>query len=468
MKEAKQGRHASAGAWQHKAALAAAWLGGLCMAAAGVPGHAIAAVSADEAAALKSALTPLGGEKAGSKDGVIPAWTGGMTSASGPKVGDVPSAVFANEKPVMQITARNMVQYADKLTDGTQALLKKYPDTFRVDVYPAHRTASASPQVYDNTARNATRCKTREGGLSVEGCFGGIPFPIPRDGFEAIWNFLLRVQPESAQMGFKNIVGTSDGNRTIASRGENNWNFPYYYKDGALENWSGKYLLQRFTTTEPPFRAGESLVAHDSIDAKQSREAWQYLVGQRRVRRAPTVGYDTPDFMSSGAHYFDEVMGFAGDPGRYQWKLVGKKEMIVPYNANAFVTAKLDEAFVKHHVNPDKLRWETHRVWVVEATLAPGKRHAVPKRRFYLDEDSWTMSLADGYDAQGNLWRTEQIPPFVVPSIPAVVVAQAIIYNLQADTYSSVVSLNGETYRVGTRKPDSFFTGEAAAADATR
>ncbi|WP_454744013.1 DUF1329 domain-containing protein [Cupriavidus necator] len=469
MQGARERESTSTSTRVHRIALAT-----VCLMALGAPvlsvmsTNAVAAVSADEAAKLKTTLTPLGGERAASKDGSIPAWDGGMSSATGPKVGDVPSALFAGEKPIAQITAKNMAQYVDKLTDGTQALLKKYPDTFRVDVYPTHRTAVASQLVYDNTFKNATRCKTRENGMSLEGCFGGIPFPIPKDGAEALWNFQMRVQPESVQMGFKNIVGASDGNRTIATRGDNSWNFPFYYKDGSLEKWPGTYLLQRFTATEPPFRAGESLVVHDSIDIKQSREAWQYLVGQRRVRRAPTVGYDTPDFMSSGAHYFDEVMGFSGDPSRFEWKLVGKKEMIIPYNDNAFVTAKVDDAFAKHHVNPDKLRWETHRVWVLEATLAPGKRHAVPKRRYYLDEDSWTMSLADGYDAQGNLWRTEQVPPFVVPAVPALVIAQTIIYNLQADTYSSVVSLNGESYRVGTRRPDNFFTGEAAAADATR
>ena len=141
----------------------------------------------------------------------------------------------------------------------------------------------------------------------------------------------------------------------------------------------------------------------DSIDPKNPRQAWQYLVGQRRVRRAPTVAYDTPDFVASGANYFDEVQGFLGHIDRYQWKLVGKREMYIPYNDNGLVTAKLDEAFTKHHMNPDKTRWELHRVWVVEATVAAGKRHAVPKRRFYLDEDSWALTLMDGYDAEGNL-----------------------------------------------------------------
>ena len=61
-------------------------------------------------------------------------------------------------------------------------------------MYPTHRTGVASQQVYDNTLRNATECKTTEAGLSLSGCYGGIPFPIPQNGTEAIWNHLLRVE----------------------------------------------------------------------------------------------------------------------------------------------------------------------------------------------------------------------------------------------------------------------------------
>jgi hypothetical protein len=428
-----------------------------------------AAVSADEAGKLKSSLTPLGGEKAGNKDGSIPGWDGGFTKGdAGPKVGDIPSQLFASEKPVAQISADNMAQHAAKLSDGTQALLRKYPDSFKVNVYPTHRTMAAPQYVYDNTLKNATQCKLVDGGKSIEGCFGGIPFPIPKTGAEVIWNYLLRVEPESISFGFKNLVGSPDGSRTLATRNDNNFQHPYYYKDGMADKWSGEYFLQRFSTTAPPFKAGESLVIRDSINADNPRQAWQYLVGQRRVRRAPTVGYDTPDFVASGANYFDEVQGFFGPPDRYDWKLVGKQEMYVPYNANGFVTAAPDDAFVKHHINPEKMRWELHRVWVVEANVAAGKRHAVPKRRFYFDEDSFALLMLDGYDAEGKLWRTSQIPPFVVPSVPAVLVKSVVVYNLQAGTMSAVQALNGENYHVVPRRPETFFTGDAVAAEAAR
>ena len=437
--------------------------------AALVASPAFAVVGADEAAKLKTTLTPLGAEKAGNQDGSIPAWGGGYTKGdAGAKVGDIPSQLFANEKPIAQISAANVSQHAARLSEGTQALLKKFPDSFKVNVYPSHRTMAAPSYVYDNTFKNATQCKLVDGGRTVAGCFGGIPFPIPQAGVEVVWNHLLRFEPESISFGFKNLVGSADGSRTLATRNEQHYQYPYYYKDGSAEKWSGEYFLMRFSTTAPPFKVGESLVIRDSINPDNPRQAWQYLVGQRRVRRAPTVAYDTPDFVASGSNYFDEVIGFFGHPDRYDWKLVGKQEIYVPYNNNGFVTASEDEAFTKHHVNPERMRWELHRVWVVEATVGAGKRHAVPKRRFYFDEDSYALLLLDGFDAEGKLWRTSQIPSFVVPSVPAVLIKTAIVYNLQAGTMSAVQALNGETYNVVARRPEIFFTGDAIAAEAAR
>lgn len=429
-----------------------------------------AAVSAQEAATLKTTLTPMGAERAGNKDGSIPAWSPTPTiAAASTKVGDIPTQVFGNEKVLLQINAQNMAQYADKLSEGTQALLKKYAQSLRLDVYPTHRTGLAPQFVYDNTAKNATQCQIKDGGKSMQGCYGGVPFPIPKEGVEVIWNHLLRVENEATDVAsFKNVILTADGSRTIATENDQSNQYPYYYKDGSPEKWNGEYFLQRFSTIAPPFKSGESLVFRDSIDVKQSRQAWQYLVGQRRVRRAPTVAYDTPDFVASGANYFDEVLGFLGHVDRFDWKLIGKREMYVPYNDNALVTASVDEAYGAHHLNPDKLRWELHRVWEVEATVASGKRHAVPKRKFYIDEDSWMVLLVDGYDSEGKLWRTSQVTPFVLPQVPMLAMKPANIFNLQANTMSSTQSLNGAKYTLVSRHPDAHFTGDAVAAEGVR
>lgn len=429
---------------------------------------AMAGVTAEQAAKLKSELTPLGAERAGNAAGTIPAWDGGY---NGPVnidgEGDIPQKIFADEKLLYQITPANMAEYDAVLSEGTKALLKKFPDTFRVDVYPTHRTAKAPQSIYDNTFLNATRCNSTENGLSTQGCAGGIPFPIPKDGFEAMWNHLLRVEANSEYV-FKNIVGNADGSHTLATRNRMWSQFPQFYDDVTPENWSGNHWLMRFNTLEPPFKAGESLVFRDGNDAVTPRRAWQYLVGQRRVRRAPTVGYDTPDFVASGANYFDEVQGLMGGLDRFNWKLVGKKEMLIPNNNNGFFGTPITEAVATHHLNPDHVRWELHRVWEVEASVADGKRHAVPKRRYYLDEDTWAVALMDGYDSEGSLWRTTQMTPYVVPAAQGNLIKTATVFNLQANTMSIIQSLNEEVYKVRERKSESFFTGDAVAAEGIR
>ena len=162
------------------------------------------------------------------------------------------------------------------------------------------------------------------------------------------------------------------------------------------------------------------------------------------------------------------MQGFFGSLDRFQWKLIGKQEMLIPYNNNGLIGAKLDDAIAKFHLNPDHVRWERHRVWVVEASVASGKRHAVPKRRYYLDEDTWLIALVDGYDAEGKLWRTSQVTPFVVPSIPATLMKTATVFNLQAGTMSVIQALNGEDFKVVPRKQETYFTGDAVAAEGVR
>jgi hypothetical protein len=437
---------------------------------------AMSAVSSDEAAKLKTTLTPFGAEKAGNKDGTISAWDGGYTTVpAGYKNGDPRPDPFAQEKPSFSITAKNQDQYADKLTDGVKALLKKYPDSFRLDVYPTHRTAAAPQWVYDNTFANATRAKTTDGGLWIEGAYGGIPFPIPKDGFEAMWNHKLMWLGETTGYAFNNYVGTADGKLVLATRGYNRSQYPYYDKKGSLDNFKGESQLLRVWMTDPPIKSGEQFTIVDSVN--KPRQAWQYLTGQRRVRRAPTIGYDTPNDVNSGQEYYDEAYIFLGDLDRYNWKLLGKKEIYIPYNNNKFLQkgVTLEKQFLPNHVNPDMVRWELHRVWVVEADLAESKRHVVPKRRYYLDEDTWGAVLADGWDAQGHLWRTQISLPFLMMDGPLVFPnLQWSTYNLQTGTWVGTGTTNWSDssytyhFKLLDHISSTYFTPEAMAGEGVR
>ena len=430
-----------------------------------------AAVSADEAAKLKTTLTPLGAERGANADGSIPAWTGGVTkSAPGYKNGDARPDLFAGEKPLLTINAKNMAQFDAKLTDGVKALMKKYPD-FRIDVYPTHRSAAAPQWVYDNTFKNATRAKLVDAGQGTENAYGGTPFPIPKDGYEVIQNHRLAWVGSYVQTPVRVWVVTADGKRAMASGGTQSFRKQYYDPEGSIEKFDGYAVLGKFAVSEPGSKAGEAILAHDALNASKPRGLWQYLVGQRRVRKAPSVAYDTPDSVTSGIGLFDEAFMLFGPLDKYELKLVGKKEIYIPYNNNRAASAKVTDLVTPNTLNPAQVRWELHRVWEVDATLAAGKRHVVPKRKYYIDEDSWQIMLFDGWDAKGDLWRSNYTLTLLAPDIPAIVGNMMWGgYDLQTGAYYLNMASNelSTQYKPVAPIARSFFRAEELANEGTR
>lgn len=380
-----------------------------------IPGFA--GVTAQEAAKLKNELTPFGAERGANADGSIPAWTGGLTT---PIAGDNPKGrrgnPFVNEKPLFSITTKNMGQYADSLTDGTKELLKKYPNSFRVDVYKTHRTAAAPQWVYDNTFANATRSSIKN--YEPIGVFGGTPFPIPKSGEEVIWNHQLRWRPAQVITNQNWYQLLADGRTVLVSDASTRERYPYYIKESSLEQFQKNnepFYQIAIANAGPPIREGEALLAHEFLD-QTKLQTWVYLKGQRRVRKLPNGCCDTPTPAAAGLMTFDEIYTFVGRIDLFDWKLLGKKEMFIPYNVNSLMQPKTDqEILMPPHLNPSHMRWEKHRVWVIEATLRQGKRHHAPKSRYYCDEDTWLCVLADRWDANGQLWRTLWTLPFVAP-----------------------------------------------------
>lgn len=383
----------------------------------------LAAVAADEAKKLGTTLTQTGAERAGNADKSIPEYTGGLTTppAGYEKGSGIRPDPFAAEKPLYAITAQNMAQYESKLTAGTKEMLKKYP-TMRVDVYPSHRSMAFPKYVLENTVKNATVVKTTDDGLGLEGTYAGIPFPIPKTGNEVMWNHLLRYTGQSYFTQYDSINVDSSGKAVLATTGQIYMDYPYYDpKRSGQSADSDIYFRTKIAYTAPARRAGEALLAQDYINPmKNGRRAWQYLPGQRRVKLAPDIAYDTPNPGSAGASTYDDAWVFNGAMDRYDFKLVGKQEMLVPYNTFKLVYAKDPYAVTTpNHLNPDFVRWEEHRVWVVEATLKADKRHIYAKRTFYVDEDSWIAVASDEYDARGQLYRAGYVytnPSYEVPA----------------------------------------------------
>ena len=375
--------------------------------------HAQAQPAADQVKQLGATLTPWGAEVAGNKDGSIPAYTGGLSKA--PPGFDISSGnwvdPYANEKPTAQITASNMAQYADKLTDGVKAMLERWPDTMRLDVYPTRRSYPAmSKELAQAAINNANNpdCKTVADGVGVRGCESSTPFPVPKSGAEIMWNFLMRQRPEFAVLRAQNLVFDSTGVMQTPQRYEASEDMPYWDPKTKTYSGDGEYYFRvRSTTIEPPRDAGlTQTVWYPIRNDVEDQRAWSYSTGQRRVRLAPEFAYDTPVLTLGGVVFYDETGGgFTGRLDRFDYKIVGKRELYVPYNTYKVLFTPPEKLVLKSHVNPDAMRWELHRAWVVEATVKPGQRHAMAKRRFYVDEDSWALLTTEGFDQAGKLAR---------------------------------------------------------------
>lgn len=431
-----------------------------------------AAVSAEDAAQLKTTLTPMGAERAGSKDGAIPAWTGAPTAGAALDASGRRPDPFAAEKPLFTVDAKNSAQYADRLTEGSKALLQKYSDTFRIDVYKTHRTGIAPQWVYDNTARNAVNAKLVDGGAGPmpQGAFGGVPFPIPKTGIEVMWNHLLRWRGEAWYWEFKGYQLTQDGKWINVNDSANDHWMPYYAQASGADKFGHEYWLVRALTKGPAIRAGEAITGRLNIDESKST-VWVYLPGQRRVRKLPSSCCDAPTPFSAGVASFDEVDVFNGRLDRFDWKLIGKKEVFIPYNTNrTAVPAKVSEVLGARHLNPDHVRWELHRVWVVEASLKAGQRHTSPKGRYYIDEDTWIAVMAERYDANGQLARVQFALPSVMSDVQATAGTTWGIYDLTSGSsyINGLVNEGKAAYKPMPSYKDAVFTPDAMAGDGVR
>jgi len=441
---------------------------GLSLLASGV----MAAVSADEAAKLGASLTPMGAEKAGNAAGTIPAW-----APMAKTIGTVDSKGFlsdpyASEKPLFIITAQNVEQYKDKLAPGQYAMFKRYPETFKMPVYPSHRGATVPDDVFAAIKENATRTNLVSGGNGLENFKTAVPFPIPKSGVEVIWNHITRYRGGSVTRLVTQATPQANGSYSLVYF-QDQFVFRDKMKDYDPANPGNILFYFKQKVTAPARLAGGVLLVHETLDqVKEPRSAWVYNAGQRRVRRAPQVSYDGPGTAADGLRTSDNLDMYNGAPDRYDWKLEGKQEMYI-----ASDSYKLDSPQLKYadiikagHINQDLARYELRRVWHVVATLKEGQRHIYAKRDFYIDEDTWQAAVIDHYDGRGQLWRVaeahaenyydKQVPWYALETL----------YDLQSGRYLALGMKNEEkqAYDFGFTATTSDFTPAALRQDGVR
>ena len=276
-----------------------------------------------------------------------------------------------------------------------------------MDIYPSRRSCALPQFVYDETKKNVARARLIDGGNGVAGARIGVPFPITKNALEIFWNhnFYWHGHRYHAITSGANVYK----NGAITKIIREDWRYNFYADPQGPDpqhandqfHWMGIWKApQRFN--------GSGFSMTNTINqVKEPRNGVMFNPSTRRIMKAPAaaVTYEGPLSTADGMRQSHDMFLFSGSPDRYDWKLLGKKEIFVPYNAyKASAGTTTHEALLTpYNPNPDYLRYELHRVWVLEATQKDNFRMKQARRVFYVDEDSWIFLMADIFNKRDEL-----------------------------------------------------------------
>jgi hypothetical protein len=392
------------------------------------------AVGPEVAKRLGGDLTPVGASAAGNPEGTIPAWDGGLHLS---KAADAPYAdPYTQDQPRLVIDAAHLEDYQGRLSPGQQAWLRRYADTARMPVYATRRSVAAPDAYYAGTAQNAVRVFLDPDSGLPQKAVPGAPFPIPSSGpdggEEVIWNHVLRWRGPGRERASVIAVVSPSGSIQLAHLRER---AKFHTLQAGYEQEDRVPLYDlAITVLDPPRLAGTFKLAQ--VGLKGISRARQKSPDLVRSLSSTDVGGDTPAIGAEGAVNEDQMEGYSGSPERYRWKLLGKREMFVPYNAYRLHAASLTELLGAHHVDPASTRYELHRVWALDARCKPNQACSYPQRTFYLDEDSWQILLVDLYDRSGQLAMLQEVHTFMAYDHNILLPAYETCYDLQGGRYA--------------------------------
>ena len=390
---------------------------------------------------ISGRLTPVGAERDANPDGSIPEWAGGLTKAPGAfKPGQRLLDPFADDKPLFTIAAQNAAQYAAKLSAGHRTLLASHK-SYKMPVYATRRTAAYPQAIYDATQANLGKAKLI-GSDGLTGAKLGFPFPQPQNGVEAMWNHRVRYRGNSLAAQYTQAVVRANGE--VGSKAIQKVEVLFRYgntekptdlkDDNVLLYFLGKY----YTTNNA---LSFVVLVHETANVERgARGIWVIPPSIKKMFRIPPVGYDQPYPGSEAIYFVDMLDMYNGAFDRYVWKLIGKRELYIPYNAYRISDGRLkyEQLLTPKHFNQEATRYELHRVWVIEAVERGGKRHAFGKRFFYIDEDSWNVVLVENFDREGRPWRFQE--GHIVPNYEVLMAnaAPTVTYDLKDGRYFAI------------------------------
>ncbi len=417
---------------------ALAWLPMLLV---GIAPAARGGASAEEAARLDAELSPMGAERGANAAGTIPAWTGGLhVPPPGFQPGTRQLDPYAGDSILYTVTAADLALRGPLLSEGQKALLEAHPATWRLNVYPTHRSAAYPAWVYEAVRRNATRARLiLEGKGSVADARVGPPSPIPKSGVEVIWNHNLRWRGARIERKEGGAAVTRLGRYRVVLF-DQLLGLPYAAQrpDAFGKTYPNVLLALKSTIIAPSRLTNNASLVIEPIDqTNDPRRSWLYDRDLHRVFRVPWFGYDFPAPYSDNLRTIDDLWLFNGPPDRFEWELLGKRELLIPYNAYRLHGGDVGPGDIlrRHHIDPGLARYELHRVWVVQGTLKPGEKHVYSRRVFYVDEDSWQIAVAESYDLEGRLWRVNEAHAVQLYDVPVLASTLEVFHDLRERRY---------------------------------
>ncbi|MGQ0530561.1 MAG: DUF1329 domain-containing protein [Panacagrimonas sp.] len=412
----------------------------------------------------------MGAEKEANADGSIPAWA--PEPRRGPLAGEYPANPKLDvQKPLFTINKANMAQYKDKLSKGHQKLLESY-ESYKMDVYPSHRVVGWPEEIYKATKVNAVNCEMI-GVDNPNNCKLDFPFPIPKTGAEPIWNHKLKWRGENATRYNNQMIVQPDGSFQLTKIVEDvTFGYASIKKPIPLIKDEGEFLKYLSNTVAPPRLAATYILVHEKAGTGAGgRQARLYSPGLKRIRRAPTVCCDNPYEGTDGHPFYDQVDMFNGVLERYDWKLLGKREMFITYNSNKIAGSrvKYKDLVKPRHLNQDMPRYELHRVWVVEANIRTGTSHTFKKRVFYIDEDLWNIAAVDDYDNRDELYQFQDGHLIYAYNIQAASTIPEVIYHFNSGRYFITAAINEDKpYDLQATFSSDYFTSASVQKSSTK
>jgi hypothetical protein len=397
-----------------------------------------ASVAMADPARLGADLTPMGAERAGNAAGTIPEWTGGIaTPPAGYVAGQKHVDPFAGDTVLYTVDASSMDQHAANLTEGQKAMMRAHA-TYKLNVYPTRRSCAYPQAIYDAMKHNAAHARLVEDGNGVEGARVASPFPVPTEAKQVIWNHILGYRGHKSTMQVAAAAPTSGGSYTLVQSNDrriNGYADPALGDIGDLNNIESKWIR---INTAPAQLAGGGFLFHNTINQKQQeRFGWIYSPQNRRVVAASRSAYDSPIPGSENLRFSDMQFMYNGAPDLYDWTLEGKREILTPYNTYKLSSGDFSysELLQEGHLNPDAVRYELHRMWVVDGRLKAGARHAFHRRTLYVDEDSWMIVQTDLYGADGAVTRAQEAYVLNYYEVPFCAMDTEIAYDFASGRY---------------------------------